>query len=160
MCNSAIVGHVPCKMSAACALFLIRKLPHVCIRFLDLCVWVLQNTCMSCIITKFGRCFAICQTIKLKSSPNFPTIRYVYITILQLKSTLPPLYLFMQISSPKVKPKRRFKASSVTTSPVPSDDVPRTSHHFSAGEYSASSSAGSAGSFYGPRRWVRKHVCN
>ena len=87
MCNSAIVGHVPCKMSAACALFLIRKLPHVRIRYLDLCVWVLRNTCMSCIITKFGRCFAICQTIKLKSSPNFPAIRYVYITILQLKSS-------------------------------------------------------------------------
>ena len=43
----------------------------------ELCAWVLQIT--SCFIIgeiKFGRCYAICQTTKLKSLPNFPTINY------------------------------------------------------------------------------------
>ena len=78
MRNSTVVGHVPRKMSSACALFLRCKLPHTRMRFLELCMWVLQNTCTSCSIIgeiKYGRCFAIRKTAKLKSLPNFPTIR-------------------------------------------------------------------------------------
>ena len=93
MRNSTAIGHVLCKMSAACALFFRRKLPHACMRFLELCTWMLRNTCTSCIIIKFGGCFAIHQTAKLKSSPNFPAIWYMHITFLQLKNTLPLLYL-------------------------------------------------------------------
>ena len=161
MRNSTAIGHVLHKMSAACALCLRRKLPHARMRFLELCTWMLRNTCTSCIIIKFGGCFAIHQTAKLESSPNFPAIWYMHITSSteEHSTSSIPLYILMQISSQKVKPKRKFKASSVTTSPVLSDDVPRTYHHSSAGEYSACSSAGSGCSFYGPRRWTRKHVC-
>ena len=48
----------------------------------ELCAWVLQNT--SCFITgeiKFGRCFAIHQTAKFKSLPNFLAIRYSHMAI-------------------------------------------------------------------------------
>ena len=57
MRNIAVVDHVPCKMRA----YALR----------ELCVGALRIT--SCFEIKFGGCFVIRQTAKLKSSPNFPT---------------------------------------------------------------------------------------
>ena len=100
----ARLGHIPRKISAACALFLKRKgticctvtasrhfstvLPqgdlvvHVDIpQSTDICAWVLRIT--SCFIIAENlicRFFMICQIAKLKSSPNFPAIRYNTLT--------------------------------------------------------------------------------
>ena len=68
-------------MSAACALFLRCKLPHMRTYVLrELCMCVLQNT-SSFIIgeIKFGRCFAIRQTAKLKSLPNLSSTCIWYV---------------------------------------------------------------------------------
>lgn len=59
-----------------------------------------------------------------------------------------------------MKPKRKFRASSLRVSPVLAEDVPRALHYSSAGEHSARSSFGSAASFYGPRRWRKADHVN
>ena len=61
MHNCTVVDHVP------------RKMRPYALR--ELCAWVLRIT--SCFIIGDGGCFAIRQTAKLKSSPNFPAIRYL-----------------------------------------------------------------------------------
>ena len=85
--RSAVVGHVPRKMSAACALFLlyhcwkIWSRASVCVHACT-CVrtWVVCITsCLFIVLGfKFGDVLMIRQTAKLKFPPNFPAVRYYF----------------------------------------------------------------------------------
>lgn len=68
------------------------------------------------------------------------------------KFALPPPHSSTSSSGSK----KTFRASSMRSSPVLSEDVPPTHDYSSAGEYSACSSTGSGGSFTGSRGWRKK----